>query len=657
MADKKISQLTSLAPALSTDELPINRSNASGKLTVADVVAEEAATRASKDGDLTTLTTTANSNLVSAINEVNSGLATKIPTSYLDTDTSLTANSDSKIATQKATRAYVLANVTPSATETVQGKAEIATQAETNTGTDDTRFVTPLKLKTNLATYGYLTGSGTTRSLPLYSSGAVLGDSSIKQSTTGTRILINGITDDTATALQVSGSIRQTDVTSKIAAFDADGKLVDGGSGYINYIPRFSTVSLLSNSTIRDDGTTVGIQTAPNSTNTVRIVGSTSTIDTSLYVVNSSFNATTTYGISTLNGTIKTEPNIGIRASAANSTTANTGVVGVATTGSSLGINVGGSFTASGGASNYALQLIDGTQTVAGRFLKNITTDGKANWASITTADITSGLSGTDTYVPRWTGTNTLVAGALRDNNTGSIGLGNLPISSSKLYVVTNSTVYGVNASNISTTGITYGLVATSSGIKSSQNIGASGLATNSSTENTGIQGTATTATAGKNVGGAFIATLGATNYSVQLKDGTEAVGKVLQCMDSNGYANWVSHYIVNNYLVNTAFNDENITINFDLGNYVILDYSSAIVTATSTNAVTFTNMKQGRIYKIKVKQGPSPAGQTYTPTFAGMKWPGGTAFTPTVGTGKIDFIEVWNDGYNFFGDFIKNYV
>lgn len=36
----------------------------------------------------------------------------KIPTSYLDTDTTLSANSDSKIATQKATKAYVDASVT-----------------------------------------------------------------------------------------------------------------------------------------------------------------------------------------------------------------------------------------------------------------------------------------------------------------------------------------------------------------------------------------------------------------------------------------------------------------------------------------------------------------------------------------------------------------
>jgi Coiled stalk of trimeric autotransporter adhesin len=38
--------------------------------------------------------------------------------------------------------------VAPPASETTQGIAEIATQAETDTGTDDTRFVTPLKLTT-----------------------------------------------------------------------------------------------------------------------------------------------------------------------------------------------------------------------------------------------------------------------------------------------------------------------------------------------------------------------------------------------------------------------------------------------------------------------------------------------------------------------------
>jgi hypothetical protein len=41
----------------------------------------------------------------------------------------------------------------PSATETTAGIAEIATQAETDTGTDDLRFVTPLKLATQASRF------------------------------------------------------------------------------------------------------------------------------------------------------------------------------------------------------------------------------------------------------------------------------------------------------------------------------------------------------------------------------------------------------------------------------------------------------------------------------------------------------------------------
>lgn len=42
--------------------------------------------------------------------------------------------------------------ITPQATETVQGKAEIATQGETNGSTDDSRFITPRKLHNRTAT-------------------------------------------------------------------------------------------------------------------------------------------------------------------------------------------------------------------------------------------------------------------------------------------------------------------------------------------------------------------------------------------------------------------------------------------------------------------------------------------------------------------------
>ena len=665
MADKKISQLTNLAPALNTDQLPINRGGVSGKLTVSEILTPEATLRANADGDLSTLTTTNQSDLVSAINEVNGELPNKIPTSYLDTDTSLTANSDSKIATQKATKAYVLANVTPAATESVAGKAEIATQTETNTGTDDTRFITPLKLKTNLTSLGYLGGAGTANYLPKYTASNTLGNSAIQQSATGNRILLNGVTDDTTTALQVSGSIRQTTVTSKLTAFDANGKLVDGGSGALYRHSMWNSTSTLGNSSILEDGSGgIGISYAPNSA--VTKLGILSSVERTLAIYNTatSLDNKAVRVLTNPNSTDYADPvsitnfSCGILSETrGTSNSYNIGIIGLANKAGTPS-NIGGVFEAlNSSTNNYAIQLYDGTQGT-GKFLKSVTTDGKANWATITTADISStGFSGTPGSLARWATSSTLGTSTINDNGS-QIGIGNAPLTNSKLFLATTNTIYSLNSSNSSTSGITYGVYSTSSGAKALQNIGVGGYATNSTTENTGVLGSAVSITAGKNVGGYFVAANSSSaNYAVQLKDGTEAAGKVLQCMDSNGNANWISHYIINTISANTAFTNEPININFDLGNYVIIDYSSSIAVATSTNAVTFSNMKQGRTYKIKVKQGTSSAGETYTPTFAGMKWPGGTAFTPTVGTGKIDFIEVYYDGVAYYGDFIKNYA
>ena len=68
-----------------------------------------------------------------------------------------------------ATREWVVANgsTPPNATETVAGIAEIATTAEVSTGTDDTRIVTPLKLKavTDLKQNKYFTNNTTVTSV------------------------------------------------------------------------------------------------------------------------------------------------------------------------------------------------------------------------------------------------------------------------------------------------------------------------------------------------------------------------------------------------------------------------------------------------------------------------------------------------------------
>jgi hypothetical protein len=70
-------------------------------------------------GNLTGLTTTDKTSLVNAINEVKAGSS----------------------------------GAPPDASETVKGIIELATQAETNTGTDDLRAITPLKLQTRMAAF------------------------------------------------------------------------------------------------------------------------------------------------------------------------------------------------------------------------------------------------------------------------------------------------------------------------------------------------------------------------------------------------------------------------------------------------------------------------------------------------------------------------
>jgi len=81
----------------------------------------------------------------------------KIETSVLDTDTTLAANSDTKVATQKAVKAYIDTSGGANASETVRGIVEEATDAEVTAGTATGAsgaklFVTPAKLATRLTT-------------------------------------------------------------------------------------------------------------------------------------------------------------------------------------------------------------------------------------------------------------------------------------------------------------------------------------------------------------------------------------------------------------------------------------------------------------------------------------------------------------------------
>jgi len=96
----------------------------------------------------------------------------KIETSVIDTDNTLAANSDSKIPSQKAVKAYVDSGGNVNASETTKGIVEEANDSEVTAGTATGAtgaklVVTPAKLATRLAT---LTSSITSSILTLWRS-------------------------------------------------------------------------------------------------------------------------------------------------------------------------------------------------------------------------------------------------------------------------------------------------------------------------------------------------------------------------------------------------------------------------------------------------------------------------------------------------------
>lgn len=116
----------------------------------------------SATGTIAGLTTTDKSSLVAAINEVDANASGAPPDASttvkgiveLATNAETATGTDATRAITPAALASLGLGAPPSAaTEAAAGIAELATQAETNTGTDDARIVTPLKFQTRLAAY------------------------------------------------------------------------------------------------------------------------------------------------------------------------------------------------------------------------------------------------------------------------------------------------------------------------------------------------------------------------------------------------------------------------------------------------------------------------------------------------------------------------
>ena len=193
--------------------------------------------------------------------------ADKMETSVLDTDTTLAADSDSKVATQKAVKAYVDAGGNVNATETTKGIVEIATQAEVDAGTATgatgaSLVVTPETLQgSNISSFG---GDGTDGALDT-SGGTVdldLGAANVVQKNyTSITVASNNLTFSNKAS---SGTIvflrSQGDVTiSSGAKIDATGIGANAATtGYVFYnevIP--AGVSVSSSQSGASAGTTV----------------------------------------------------------------------------------------------------------------------------------------------------------------------------------------------------------------------------------------------------------------------------------------------------------------------------------------------------------------------------------------------------------------
>lgn len=105
------------------------------------------------------------------------------------------------------------------ASETVAGKIELATQAETNTGTDNARAITPLKLATLMAAYAQPLDSDLTALAGIATTGV------LKRTGAGTATAATVVNADIDAAAAI--------VLSKLATLTADRAVVSGSGGIL----------------------------------------------------------------------------------------------------------------------------------------------------------------------------------------------------------------------------------------------------------------------------------------------------------------------------------------------------------------------------------------------------------------------------------------
>lgn len=169
--------------------------------------------------------------------------------------------------------------------------------------------------------------------------------------------------------------------------------------------------------------------------------------------------------------------------------------------------------------------------------------------------------SGTTDYVPKWTDSNTLTDSSIRETG-GKVGVNVAPDSAIRLKVKETSSAVSLRSENTwssATSDTTTGSFQNDAVNPSNNNYGINTLVSGSAVANVGVQGRATGTGTSNSIGGDFSAEGATTNkYAVRLADGTQAVGKYLKCVDTDGKANWAD--VVVNPRVQTVTSSATVT-------------------------------------------------------------------------------------------------
>jgi hypothetical protein len=198
----------------------------------------------------------------------------------------------------------------------------------------------------------------------------------------------------------------------------------------------------------------------------------------------------------------------------------------------SQSLDITGSLRVSGSA--YAQYFVGD-----GSGLTNVTTLSASYATSALSASFAPlpNLGGTTNYLSKFTGLASIGNSIIQDNGT-TVSINDVPQANIGLWV--NSTKdYALAAENFKTTSNTYGIYGGATGVGKVRGVGVYGESTGGTLSNIGTEGVGVGGTVA--IGGKFTGNTGTTNYSVQLQDGTEGIGKVLTSMTSDGKAQWVT--------------------------------------------------------------------------------------------------------------------